>query len=70
MATAVKTPHTAKMEIMKKSLQDWNLLKSIERAESEINGLVERCGDKMRFEDDLKLYVKDLRETVEVLMKS
>jgi len=36
MATAVKTPHAVKMDIMKKSLQQWKLLESIEWAESEI----------------------------------
>ncbi|MCX6116511.1 MAG: hypothetical protein NT027_03145 [Proteobacteria bacterium] len=67
MATAVKTPHAVKMDIMKKSLQEWKLFESIEWAESEINGLVKRCG-KMRFEDDLQQYVKDLKATVEVLI--
>ena len=70
MATAVKTPHAVKMDIMKKSIQEWKLLESIEWAESEINGLVKRCSGKMRFEDDLRQYVKDLKATVEVLEKS
>jgi hypothetical protein len=70
MATAVKTPHAVKMDIMKKSLQEWKLFESIEWAESEINALVKRCGGKMRFEDDLQQYVKDLKATVEVLIKS
>jgi hypothetical protein len=30
MATAVKTPHAVKMDIIKKSLQDWKLLEGIE----------------------------------------
>jgi hypothetical protein len=64
MATAVK------IDIMKKSLQEWKLFESIEWAESEINALVKRCGGKMRFEDDLQQYVKDLKATVEVLIKS
>ena len=70
MATAVKAPHAVKMDIMKKSLQEWKLLESIEWTESEINALVRRCEGKMRFEDDLQQYVKDLKATVEVLMKS
>ena len=70
MATAVKTHHAVKMDIMKKSLQEWTLLESIELAESEINGLIKRCDSKMRFEDDLQQYVKDLKATVEVLIKS
>jgi hypothetical protein len=46
-----------KMDIMKKYLQKWKVLESIEWAESDINGLVKRCGGKMRFEDDLQQYV-------------
>ena len=70
MKVAVKTTKEVKMDIMKKSLQEWKLLESIEWAESEINGLVERCGGKMQFEDDLQKYVKDIKATVEVLMNA
>jgi len=70
MATAAKTLHAIKKDIMKKCLHEWKLLESIEWAESEINQLVKRCGDKMRFEDDLQQYVKDLKVTVEILIKS
>jgi hypothetical protein len=70
METAVKTPHAVKMDIMKKSLDEWKLSENIEWAESEINGVVKRCGGKMRFQDDLQKYVKDLMTTVQVLMKS
>jgi hypothetical protein len=70
MEVAVKTPNAVKKDIMKKSLQDWKLLESIERAELEIDGLVQRCGGKMRFENDLQQYVGDLKATVDVLMKS
>jgi hypothetical protein len=71
MATAVvETPPAVKMDIMRKSLHEWKLLESIEWAESEITGLVKKCGGKMRFEDDLQQYVKDLKATVEVLMRS
>jgi len=70
MEVAVKTPNAVKKDIMKKSLQDWKLLESIERAELEIDGLVKRCGGKMRFENDLQQYVRDIKATVEVLMKS
>jgi hypothetical protein len=70
MEAAVKTPNAVKMDIMKKSLQEWKLLESIERAGLEIAALVKRCDGKMRFEDDLHNYVKDLKATVDVLMKS
>jgi hypothetical protein len=70
MATAVKTPYAVKMDIMKKSLQEWTLLENIEWAESEINRLVKKCSGKMLFEDDLQQYVKDLKATIEVLIKS
>ena len=70
MATALKAPHAVKMDIMKKSLKEWTLLESIEWAESEINELVKRCSGKMRFEDDLQQYVKDVKATVQVLIKS
>lgn len=69
MEAAVKTPNAVKMDIMKKSLQEWKLLESIERAGLEIAGLVKRCDGKMQF-DDLHNYVKDLKATVDVLMKS
>jgi hypothetical protein len=69
MQVAVKTPNAVKKDIIKKSLQDWKLLESIERAELEIDGLVKRFG-KMRFENDLQQYVGDLKATVKVLMKS
>lgn len=70
MEVAVQTPNAAKKDVMKKSLQDWNLVESIERTELDIEGLVNSCGDKMRFENDLHRYVRDLKVTVEVLMKS
>ena len=70
METAVKTPHTVKMDIMKKSLDEWNLLECIERAESEINVLVKSFGDTLQFEDDLSQYVRGLKTTVEVLLNS
>ena len=70
MEVAVKTPNAVKKDIMKKSLHDWKLSESIERAELDIDGLLKRCGDKMRFENDLQHYVRDLKATVEVLVKS
>ncbi|KAJ2987935.1 hypothetical protein HDV02_005878, partial [Globomyces sp. JEL0801] len=69
MATAIKVPYAVKLDVMKKSLQEWKLLESIEWAESEINGLVKRYGGKMRFEDDLQQYVTDLMTTLKVLLK-
>jgi hypothetical protein len=70
MEAAVKTPNDVKMDIMKKSLQEWKLLENIERAGLEIAGLVKRWDGKMQFEDDLHNYVKDLKATVDVLIKS
>lgn len=70
METAVKTPNAVKSDIMKKSLQEWNLLESIERAELDIDELVKRCGGKMRFENDLQQYVQNLKATVAVLIES
>jgi hypothetical protein len=70
MATAVNMPPAAKMDGMKKSLQAWKLLESIELAESEIAKWVESCRGKMRFEDDLQLYVKGIKANVEVLINS
>jgi hypothetical protein len=70
MEAAVKTPNAVKMDIIKKSLQEWKLLESIERAELEIAGFVKRCDGKIQFEDDLHNYVKDLKAAVEVLMNS
>ena len=64
------TPNVVKKDIMKKSLQEWKLLESIERAELEIDGLVKRWGGKLNFENDLQQYVQDLKKTVEVLMKA
>jgi FixJ family two-component response regulator len=57
MEAAVKSPKDVKIDIIKKSFQERKLLESIERAESEIDGLVKRYGDKMRFENDLQEYV-------------
>jgi hypothetical protein len=68
MNVVVTTPNDDKKVIMKKSLQEWKLLDSIERAELEIDGLVKRCGGKFNFENDLKQYVQDLKKTVEILM--
>ncbi|EGF79217.1 hypothetical protein BATDEDRAFT_89890 [Batrachochytrium dendrobatidis JAM81] len=70
MEIAIKTTNTVKMDIMNKSLQEWKLLENIERAESEINGLVKRYDGKMKFENDLQRYVQDLKTTVAVLIKS
>ncbi|KAI8891754.1 hypothetical protein BC833DRAFT_613364 [Globomyces pollinis-pini] len=70
MEAAVKTANVVKKDIMKKSLQEWKLLESIERAKLEIDGLVKRCGGKLNFENDLQQYVQDLKKTVEVLMKA
>ena len=70
MTTAVKATRAVKMDVMKKSLPEWNLLESIEWAESEINGLVKRYDSKMQFEDGLQQYVQDLKSTVEVLIQS
>ena len=58
------------MEVIKKSLEEWNLLQNIERAELEIDALVENYDDKITYEFDLKRYVKDIKATVEVLIKS
>jgi hypothetical protein len=70
MEVAMKTPNAVKKDIMKNSLQEWKLLESIDRAESDIDGLVKRCVGKMRLENDLEQYVRDIKTTVEVLMKS
>jgi hypothetical protein len=70
MEAAVKTPNDVKMDIVKKSLQEWELLENIERAELEIAGLVKRWDGKLQFEDNLANYVKDLKATVDVLMKA
>ena len=70
MAAAVKTPNDVKMDVMKNSLQEWKLLESIEWAKLEIDGLVNRYCGNMQFEDDLQQYVKDLKATVGVLIKS
>jgi hypothetical protein len=70
MAAAAKTPNDVKLDIVKNSLQEWKLLDSIERAESEIAALVQGCGDKLQFQDDLHKYVKDLKTTVDALIKS
>ncbi|KAI9332666.1 hypothetical protein BDR26DRAFT_806305 [Obelidium mucronatum] len=67
METAVETPHAVKMDVMKKSLQEWKLMESIEWAESEVNRFVKRCCGKMQLEDDLEQYVKDLKATIEAL---
>ena len=52
------------MEVIKKSLEEWNLLQNIERAELEIDALVENYDDKITYEFDLKRYVKDIKATV------
>jgi hypothetical protein len=70
MEATVKTPNAVKIDIMKKSLQEWKLLESIERAGLEIDALVKRCDGKIQFEDDLHSYVKDLKAKIDVLMKS
>jgi hypothetical protein len=58
MEAAVKTPNVLKKITMKKSLKKWKLLKSIERAELEIDGLVKRCDEELNFENDLQQYVQ------------
>ena len=70
MEAAIKTPNALKIEIMKKSLLEWKLLESIERAELGISGLVSKCDSNMSFEDDLQQYFKGLKATVEVLLNS
>ena len=70
MKAAVGTPNDAKMEVIKKSLEEWNLLQNIERAELEIDELVQNYDGKITFENDLKLYVKDIKATVEALIIS
>jgi hypothetical protein len=47
MQVAVKASNAVKKDIMKKSLQDWNLSENIERAKLDIDGLVERCNGKV-----------------------
>jgi hypothetical protein len=67
MAAAVKTPNEVKLDVVKKSLQEWKLLDSIERAELEIDALVQKCDGKMQFENDLRKYVEDLKTTVQFI---
>ena len=69
MEAAVKTPNAVKLDVMKKSLQEWKLLESIELAELEIDGLVKRSDGKMNFENDLQRYIRDLKATVAVLIE-
>lgn len=70
MAAAVKMPNAEKLDIMKTSLQEWQLLDSIESTESEIAGLVQERGGIVQFTDDLRKYVEDLKTTVRILMKA
>lgn len=69
MATAVKTPHAVKFDILKRSLEEWDLLLNIEKAEIEINRLVKSYWDKILFDDDLERYVKDIKGLVALLLR-
>lgn len=70
MEAAVSTTKAIKQDILKSSLGEWNLVENIERAESEIVGLVKKYDGKLIFDDDLHRYVQDIKATVAVLMES
>jgi hypothetical protein len=70
MEVAIRTPNAVKKDIMKKPILSHKLQPCSERAELDIEGLVKRYGGKMRFKNDVQQYIRDLKATVEVLMKS
>ena len=70
MEAAVKTPDVAKLDIMKKSLQDWKLLENIEKVELEVDEMAQKYGKIIMFENDLERYVRDVKATIDVLIKS
>jgi hypothetical protein len=57
------------MDILKKSLEEWKMMENIERAELEVNELIQKYDGKIMFENDLQRYASAIRETVQVLMK-
>jgi hypothetical protein len=69
MPATVKKPQVSNLDSLKKSLQDWRLLENIERAERDVEALVQKWSHKMSIKGDLQRYVQDIKATIEVLMK-
>jgi len=67
MKTATSLARDEKLEILKQSLKEWNLIQKIDRAKLEIDQLVRDSQDKMTFENDLALYVENIKKTIESL---
>ena len=67
MKTATSLARDEKLEILKQSLKEWNLIPKIDTMKLEIDQLVTDYQDKMTFENDLALYVENIKKTVEAL---
>ena len=70
MGTAVKTSNQEKLNIVKESLEEWKLLKSIEEGAAEVNEWIQEVRGKIGFENDLDQYARDIKATVNLLYKA
>jgi hypothetical protein len=67
MATAVGIPEQEKVDILKTSLLDWDLLDTFDKTLLDMTALVQNCGGTIKFTDDLERYTRDVKATVEIL---
>jgi hypothetical protein len=70
MTVAVNCSRDEKLEIMKKSLKEWDLVKNINDTQDVVKNLILKAGDTMKFDDDLEQYVKGIKSTIETLLCS
>ena len=67
MKTATSLAPDEKLNILQQSLQEWNLIQKIDETKLEIDQLVRDYQDKMTFQNDLALYVENIKNTIKVL---
>jgi hypothetical protein len=70
MAQTIQLSQNEKLQILKQSLNDWNLLENISIVKQDVDQLISRNSSLINFINDLEKYTSDIKETVQVLMRS
>jgi hypothetical protein len=69
MAEAVVIPQDQKSLFLSSSLQEWSLVENIDKIALEMHPMIQKIVAKMKVDDDLERYVRDVKETIKILLQ-
>jgi len=69
MAETVGISKEQKSLFLRDSLQEWNLIDTIDKIALEMHPIIQKIVTKVKVDDDLQRYVQDVKETIKILLQ-